>query len=137
MFLYILRSAYSKTCLKRPIKKKTKNLFSRLIIAKCRSKVLQNAPREQSAILSTFIKLPSLRSLFCLFLSGRLRQVLLYCASAYVTVAGDLVNISPFEMAQNLTKTTSDIVSSCYQVNLAIDIPNVTENNTNSMKRFF
>ena len=32
---------------------------------------------EHSAILSTFIKLP-LRSLFCLFLSGRLRQVLLY-----------------------------------------------------------
>ena len=31
---------------------------SRLIIAKCRSKVLQNAPREHSAILLTFIKLP-------------------------------------------------------------------------------
>ena len=37
-----------------------------------------------SAILSTFIKLPfrelSLRSLFCQFLSGGLRQVLLYIA---------------------------------------------------------
>ena len=36
--------------------KKTKNWFSRLIIAKCRSKVLQN--EEHSAILPTFIKLP-------------------------------------------------------------------------------
>ena len=37
---------------------------------------------EHSAILSTFIELPfwhfPLRHLFCLFLSGRLRQVLLY-----------------------------------------------------------
>ena len=41
--------------IKRPLKKKTKNWFSRPIIAKCRSKVLQNAPREHSAILWTFI----------------------------------------------------------------------------------
>ena len=47
----------SKTCLKRPLKKKTKNLFSIPIIAKCRSKVLQNATTEHSAILLTFIKL--------------------------------------------------------------------------------
>ena len=41
---------------------------------------MQNAPREHSAILSTSIKqlLLSLRPLFCLFLSGRLRQILLY-----------------------------------------------------------
>ena len=38
--------------------------------------VLQNAPREHSAI---FIKLPSvLKIWFSIFLSGRLRQVLLY-----------------------------------------------------------
>ena len=49
---------YSKTCHKRPLKKKTENWFSRPIITKCRSKVLQNAPREHYAILSTFIKLP-------------------------------------------------------------------------------
>ena len=36
------------------------NWFSRLIIAQCRSKVLQNAPREHSAILSTCNKLPSI-----------------------------------------------------------------------------
>ena len=41
----------SKTCLKWPLKKKTKNLFSIPIIAVCRSKVLQNAPREHSAII--------------------------------------------------------------------------------------
>ena len=49
---------YSKTCLKRPLKKKTKNWFSCPSIAICRSKVLQNAPREHSEILSTFIELP-------------------------------------------------------------------------------
>ena len=32
------------TCLKRPLKKKTKHCFSRQIIANCRSKVLQNSP---------------------------------------------------------------------------------------------
>ena len=41
--------------------------------------MLQNALLEHSAILSTFIKLHlSLKPLFCLFLSGRLRRVLLY-----------------------------------------------------------
>ena len=49
---------YSKTCLKRLLKKKIKNWFSRPIIAKCSSKVLQNAPKEHSAILLTFIKVP-------------------------------------------------------------------------------
>ena len=44
---------YSKTCPKRKFKKKTK-----IDIQECRSKVLQNASREHSAILSTFIKLP-------------------------------------------------------------------------------
>ena len=34
--------------------------------AKCRSKVLQNAPREHSAILSTFIKLPFVFKTFIL-----------------------------------------------------------------------
>ena len=44
---------------------------------KCRSKVLQNAPR--GAILSTFIKFHfPLRPLFFIFLSGHVRQVLLY-----------------------------------------------------------
>ena len=48
---------YSITCLKQQLKMKTKNLFSRPIITQFRSKVLQNAPREHSAIISTCIKL--------------------------------------------------------------------------------
>ena len=41
--------------------------------------MLQNAPREHSAILLTFIKLPFVFKTFVLStLSGRLRQVLLY-----------------------------------------------------------
>ena len=64
---------YSKTCLKRPLKNDTKNWVSIPIIAKCRSKVLQNAPIqkycrmlqwEHSAILLTSIKLQlSIKSL--------------------------------------------------------------------------
>ena len=42
---------YSKTGLKRPLKMKIKNWFSGRIIAKCGSKVLQNAPR---ALCNTF-----------------------------------------------------------------------------------
>ena len=52
---------YSKTCLKQPSKIRPKNLAfktSRLIITLCRSKVLQNAPMEQSIVLLTCIKLP-------------------------------------------------------------------------------
>ena len=57
---------YSKTCLKRPLKKNTKIWFLRLVIAKCRSKVLQNAQREHSAILSTFIEPPFVFKTFIL-----------------------------------------------------------------------
>ena len=46
-------------------------MFSRLIIALCRSKVLQKAPMH-SAILSTCTKLPLL---FCLFLIGHLIKI--------------------------------------------------------------
>ena len=60
-------------------KGRPQNWFPRLIIAQCRSKVLQNAPKEHSAILSTFIRLPlSSRTLLCVFLSGRFGQILLY-----------------------------------------------------------
>ena len=49
---------------------------------------MQNAPREHSAILSTFIKLPfAIKTfyLFCLFLCGRLRQVLLYLENLFTS----------------------------------------------------
>ena len=49
-FMHALQ-VYSKICLKWPLKKKTKNWFSRLIITECRSKVVQNAPREHESIL--------------------------------------------------------------------------------------
>ena len=57
---------YSKTCLKRPLKKKTKIGFQARLLLICRSKVLQNAPREHSAILSAFIKLPFVFKIFVL-----------------------------------------------------------------------
>ena len=64
----------NKTCLKRPLKKKTRNWFSRLIAL--------NAGQKYCSILHYFRPTLSyhlsLRPLFCLFLSGRLRQVLLY-----------------------------------------------------------
>ena len=50
----------SKTCLKRPLKKKTKNGF-----------------QDRFSLMQISYSL-SLRPLFCLFLSDRLRQVLLY-----------------------------------------------------------
>ena len=55
--LACFKATYSKTCLKRPLKKKNKNWFSRLIIAECRSKYCRMLQREHSAILLTFIKL--------------------------------------------------------------------------------
>ena len=55
---------YSKTCIKRPLKKKTKGWLIRSIIAYCRSKVLQNA--QHSAILLTCIKLQFVIKIFVL-----------------------------------------------------------------------
>ena len=60
-----LLELYSYTCLKRPLKKNTKYWFSRPIIAKCSSKVLQNAPKEHSAMLLAF-KLPFVFKTFVL-----------------------------------------------------------------------
>ena len=68
---------YSKTCLKQPLKKKTKFGFQDQLLLNAGQKYCRMLQREHSAILSTFIKLP-LRPSFCLFLSGRLRQVLVY-----------------------------------------------------------
>ena len=70
---------YSKTCLKRPLSKDQKLVF------KTNYRLMQDksiAVWSKGSILQYFwpslgYRL-SLRSLFCLFLSGRLRQVLLY-----------------------------------------------------------
>ena len=70
---------YSKTCLKRPLKKKTKNWFSRQLSLNAGQKycgMLQKGTLQYfRPALSYHL---SLRPLFCLFLSGRLRNVLLY-----------------------------------------------------------
>ena len=74
---------YSKTCVKQPLSKRPKiGLLDQLSLNAgqkyCR--MLQGEGREHSAILLTFIKLPVVikKSLFCLFLSVRFTQVLLY-----------------------------------------------------------
>ena len=48
---------YSKPCLKRPLKRRLLNRFSRRILALCRSNVLLNGPVEHSAVRLTCIKL--------------------------------------------------------------------------------
>ena len=66
---------YSKTCLKRPLKKKTKNWFSRLNAGQkyCRMQVKSIAECSKGSILQYFRPSLSyhlsLRSLFCLVLS--------------------------------------------------------------------
>ena len=68
---------YSKTCVKRSHSKRPQIGFQDQLLLNAGRKFCRML-REHSAILSTFIKLPLLRSLFCLFLSGRLTQVFLY-----------------------------------------------------------
>ena len=61
---------YSKTCVKRPLSKRQKIGFQDQL---CLMQV------KSIAILSTFIKLPFvIKFLFCLFLSGGFKRVLLY-----------------------------------------------------------
>ena len=62
--------------LKRPPKKKTKIVFQDRLLLNASQKYYRMLIGEHSAILSTFIMLPYVIK-FCLFLSGRLRQVLL------------------------------------------------------------
>ena len=71
---------YSKTCAKQPISKILKIGFQDKLELNAGQKYCRMLQGEHSAILLTFIKLPSVIKLFVLsfFLSGRLRQVLLY-----------------------------------------------------------
>ena len=66
----------SKTCLMRPLKTSPKIGFLYLLLPNAGQKYCRMLKREHSAILSAFIKLSF--AFDCLFLSGRLRQVLLY-----------------------------------------------------------
>ena len=70
---------YCKTCLKRPLQKKTKIDFQNRLSLTAGQKNCRMLQREHSAILSIFIKLPNvIKIVFCLFMSGRLSYVLLY-----------------------------------------------------------
>ena len=71
-----IRSIYSKTCVKRPLSKRPKIGFQDQLSLNAGQKYCRMLQGEHSAILSTFIKLPiAIRSLFCLFLSGRFTHV--------------------------------------------------------------
>ena len=70
---------YSRACLKRPLKKNTKIGFQDRLSLNAGQKNCKMLQGEHSAILLTFIKLSlSIKTLCCIFLSGRFRQVLLY-----------------------------------------------------------
>ena len=95
---------YSKTCLKRPLKKNTKlvcktdyHLMQVKSIAECsKGSILQYFRSSLSYHLS-------LRYLFCLFLSGRLRQVLLYVYAFVVNITNSLKSEYDQEMPQSNT----------------------------------
>ena len=72
---------YSISCVKCPISKRPKIGFQDQLLLNAGQKYCRMLQGEHSAIRLTFIKLPlvlSFGSLFCLFLSGRFTQVLLY-----------------------------------------------------------
>ena len=57
---------YSKTCLKRPVKKHTKIYFQDRLMLNAGQKYCRMLQREHSAILSTFINLPFVIKIFVL-----------------------------------------------------------------------
>ena len=72
---------YNKTCLKRPLSKRPKLFFkTNYQLMQIKSIAECSLPQYFRPSLSYNL---SLRSSFCLFLSGRLRQVLLYCVCCY------------------------------------------------------
>ena len=72
-------TVYSKICVKWPLSKRLKIGFQGQVSLNAGQKYCRMLQGEHSAIHLTFIKLHLLlRSLFCLFLSGRFTQVLLY-----------------------------------------------------------
>ena len=78
VFGLIEKDIYSKTCVKLPLSKRPKNGFQDRLLHNVGQKYCRMLQGEHSAIPSTFIKLPFVRYLFCLFLSGLFTQVLLY-----------------------------------------------------------
>ena len=68
---------YSTTCLKRPLSKRPEIGFQDQLLLNAGQKYCSKGSILQYFLPSLSYQL-SLRSLFCLFVSGRLRQVLLY-----------------------------------------------------------
>ena len=66
MHHHFLQNVYSKPCLKRSLKKKTKIDFQGRLSLKAGQKCSRLLQGEQSAILSTFIKLPFVINIFVL-----------------------------------------------------------------------
>ena len=70
-FFSFLHKKYSKTCLRRPLKEKTKIGFQDRLSLNAGQKYCRMLQGEHSATLSTSLSFHlSLRSLFCLILSG-------------------------------------------------------------------
>ena len=65
-FFNLSQLEYSKTCLKRPLKKKTKIGFQDRLSLNAGQKYCRMLPLEHSAILLTFIKLPFAFKIFVL-----------------------------------------------------------------------
>ena len=77
--LFIIFLRYSKTCLKRSLKTKTKiGCQDRLSLNACQKYCRMLQENILQYVRPSFSYHLSLRLLFCLFLSGRLRQVFLY-----------------------------------------------------------
>ena len=78
-----MKCLYSKTCVKQPLSKRPKNwFFQDQIKLNAGQKYCRKLHGEHSAILLPSVRYHlSLRSLFCLFLSDRFTQVLLYSSS--------------------------------------------------------
>ena len=64
--LFAVRHIYSKTCLRRPLKKKTKIVFQDQLSLNAGRKYCRMLQGEHSALLSTFTKLPFAMKTFVL-----------------------------------------------------------------------
>ena len=86
----------SKLCTVKPVlssnsKRRPKNVFQKRILLNAGQKYCRMLQGEHSAIFSTFIKLPfaikTFQALFCLLLSGRLRQVSIFSVHSFTNFA--------------------------------------------------
>ena len=116
---------YSKTCLKRPLKKKTKISFQDQFSLNAGQKYCRMLPRmllEHSAILSTFIKLPFVNKIFVLSIfEGPLKTgftVILY----WTKVETLHLNCLPFIYKIKQASKANENVSECSKTVLCITV---------------